>query len=66
MPGKINPLVTVKGDLFYFTHGLSPLTMTTLEMETRLQSDMGGSCRRITGERATTEWIAMLWQYIQK
>jgi len=31
-------------------------------METRLQSDIGGSYRRKTDEREATEWIGTPWQ----
>ena len=48
---KINPFVTVKGDLCASHVGQVlhvHLTVVTLEMETDLQSDMGGICRRRT------------------
>ena len=48
---KINPLATVKSDLctLHMDQVLHVhLTMATLKMETRLQSNMGGSCHRRT------------------
>ena len=52
---KINPLITVKNDLCTSHMGEVlhvHLMMATVEMETRLQSNMGGSCHRRTRVQA--------------
>ena len=58
---KINPLITVKSDLC--TSHMSQmlhvhLMMATVEMETRLQSNMGGSCRRRTRVQAREKQLS--------
>ena len=58
---KINPLVTVKSDLC--TSHMDQvlhihLTVATLEMETRLQSNIGGICRRRTRVQAREKQLS--------
>ena len=58
---KINPLITVKNDLCTSHMGEVQhvhLMMATVEMETRLQSNMGGSCRRRTRVQAREKQLS--------
>ena len=60
---KINPLITVKSDLC--TSHMSQmlhvhLMMATVEIETRLQSNMGGSCHRRTRVQAREKQLSRL------
>ena len=57
----INPLITVKNDLFTSHMGEVlhvHLMMATVEMETHLQSNMGGSCHRRTRVQAREKQLS--------